>query len=162
MQMCTDHPDIPRRIRVDLATPIEREIRELRNKIEGMGAHPLLTDAVVLMGNVLSKMADYVESDKGMNATANRVEILEKENADLKRLASNLHSELLGSVDAMASHLMAQLTRASKGDPKTWGFVAMFEDMIKKSVTETKEGRKICPQCEAFHTTNEPCIHKPK
>jgi len=51
----------PRRARIDLNTPTERAIRRAIDAVESLGAHTLLTDAVVLLGQARDKVADYVE-----------------------------------------------------------------------------------------------------
>jgi hypothetical protein len=51
----------PRRNDIRLHTPAERAIREAIILVEEAGAHPLLTDAVVLLGQAQSKVADFVE-----------------------------------------------------------------------------------------------------
>ena len=53
--------DIPRRIRVDLFTPAERAIHDAKHAVEAAGAHPLLTDAVVLLAKAQEKVADFVD-----------------------------------------------------------------------------------------------------
>lgn len=58
-------PDgFPRRNDVLLATPLELKLREARAAVEGAGAHPLLTDASILIGQALDKVADFVELPK--------------------------------------------------------------------------------------------------
>jgi hypothetical protein len=52
---------IPRRIRVDQNTPAELAIRAAVDAVEHAGAHPLLTDAVVLLGEAREKVADFVD-----------------------------------------------------------------------------------------------------
>lgn len=54
--------NIPRRNRLDLCTPIERELYEILNKIERIGAHPKLTDAVIAINEARSCIADYVDN----------------------------------------------------------------------------------------------------
>lgn len=54
----------PRRSRIDLHTPAEAAIRHAVQVIEAMDAHPLLTDAVVLLQEAKDKVADYVERDQ--------------------------------------------------------------------------------------------------
>jgi hypothetical protein len=51
----------PRRIRLDLYTPAEVAIRAAVIAVEEAGAHPLLTDAVVLLQQAKEKVADFVE-----------------------------------------------------------------------------------------------------
>lgn len=51
----------PRRNRIDLATHAEGEIRRARDAVESEGAHPLLTEAVILLGQALDKVADFME-----------------------------------------------------------------------------------------------------
>lgn len=52
---------IPRRCRLDLATPAETAIRSAIAAVEAAGAHPLLTEAVMLLGEARNKVADFVE-----------------------------------------------------------------------------------------------------
>lgn len=54
---------IARRCRIDLYTPAELVIRDAILAVENMPAHPLLTDAVVLLGQAKDKVADFVELD---------------------------------------------------------------------------------------------------
>ena len=53
--------DIPRRIRLDLMTPEELGIYNMVGEVEKLGAHPLLTDVVVLLGNARGKLSDWVD-----------------------------------------------------------------------------------------------------
>ena len=53
--------DFPRRQCVNLLTPEETFIRDAIDKVESLGAHPLLTDVVVLLGQAKDKLADYLE-----------------------------------------------------------------------------------------------------
>ncbi len=57
--------DIPRRIRIDLMTPAELAIREAVHAVECAGAHPLLTEAVNLLGQAQNKVADFVDQKEG-------------------------------------------------------------------------------------------------
>lgn len=52
---------VPRRARIDLFTPEERAIFDAMTMIEMLGAHPLLTGAVVLLGAARMKLADWVD-----------------------------------------------------------------------------------------------------
>lgn len=54
----------PRRNRIDLLTPAEKAIWDARMAVERGGAHPLLTDAVNLLGAAQEKVADFVERDE--------------------------------------------------------------------------------------------------
>lgn len=54
--------DIPRRSRIDLMTPAELAIRNAMIAVEEAGAHPLLTEAVVMLGQAREKVADYVDT----------------------------------------------------------------------------------------------------
>jgi len=51
----------PRRASINLLTPEELKIYNLIGEIENLGAHPLLTDVVVLLGDARNKLADWVE-----------------------------------------------------------------------------------------------------
>jgi hypothetical protein len=51
----------PRRSRIDHYTPAESAIRAALLAVEEMGAHTLLTEAVVLLSDAQSKVADFVE-----------------------------------------------------------------------------------------------------
>ena len=51
----------PRRARLDLMSPVERIIFDAVQEVEKVGAHPLLTDAVVLLDQARNKVADYLE-----------------------------------------------------------------------------------------------------
>ena len=52
---------IPRRNRVDLYTPAEKAIFDAIDAVESLGADTRLTDAVNLLGDAKSKVADYIE-----------------------------------------------------------------------------------------------------
>lgn len=54
----------PRRNRIDLDTEAESAIRNAIDAVERAGAHPLLTDAVVLLGEAKDKVSDYVEREE--------------------------------------------------------------------------------------------------
>lgn len=56
--------EIARRNRIDQYTPAETAIREAVGAVEAAGCHPLLTDAVVLLGQAQSKVADFVDMPK--------------------------------------------------------------------------------------------------
>lgn len=45
-------------------TATEKAIHDAMITVENEGAHPLLTDAVVLLGQARHKVADYVDSTK--------------------------------------------------------------------------------------------------
>ncbi len=55
---------MPRRCRLECLTPIEKALQNITIQIEQEGAHPLLTDAVVLIEQARDKMADFVELPK--------------------------------------------------------------------------------------------------
>ena len=52
---------IPRRAFINKMTPAELAIREAVLKVEEVGAHPLLTDAVNLLEQARNKVADFVD-----------------------------------------------------------------------------------------------------
>jgi hypothetical protein len=49
---------------MDLWHDAERAIHDAVQAVERAGAHPLLTDAVVLLGLAKEKVADFVETKK--------------------------------------------------------------------------------------------------
>jgi len=53
---------ISRRNRRDMWTPEEVAIHDALDAVEALGAHPLLTDVVVLLGHAQSKLADYIDA----------------------------------------------------------------------------------------------------
>lgn len=53
--------NFPRRSRLDLSTPAETAIRAAISAVEAAGAHPLLTDAVMLLDQARERVADFVE-----------------------------------------------------------------------------------------------------
>jgi hypothetical protein len=50
-----------RRNDIDLMSSTEKAIWEVKGRVEAMGAHPLLTDATVLLSQAQDKVADYLE-----------------------------------------------------------------------------------------------------
>lgn len=56
--------EIPRRVMLEKLTPEERAIFDLIGKIENLGAHPFLTDVVVLLNEARSKLADWVDQKR--------------------------------------------------------------------------------------------------
>lgn len=65
-------PDgIPRRCDLLLQTPAEKAIGEAMRAVESAGAHPLLTDAVVLLSQAKDKVADFVELEPESENHAN-------------------------------------------------------------------------------------------
>lgn len=56
-------PDgIPTRIDLNWATPAEKAIRDAMYAVEAAGGSPALTDAVMLLGRALDRVADHVET----------------------------------------------------------------------------------------------------
>lgn len=62
--------DIPRRNRFDLMTPEEKSIYEMVGEVEKLGAHPLLTDCVVLLDEARAKLADWVDEQAAQQGRA--------------------------------------------------------------------------------------------
>lgn len=52
---------VPRRIDLNRMVPAERAITEAMHLVEGMGASPALTEAVVLLGKARDRVADHVD-----------------------------------------------------------------------------------------------------
>jgi len=57
-----------RRIRLDYNTSAELAIRAAVTLVEDAGAHPLLTDAVILLGQAREKVADFVDLNSKVQA----------------------------------------------------------------------------------------------
>jgi hypothetical protein len=57
--------EIPRRSAVWLMTPAELAIRAAMFAVERLEAHPLLTDAVIVLGEARDKVADFVDLKEG-------------------------------------------------------------------------------------------------
>ena len=53
--------DIPRRIRIDKLIPAETAVREATLAVEDLPAHPLLTEAVILLEQARHKIADWYD-----------------------------------------------------------------------------------------------------
>jgi hypothetical protein len=53
--------DWPRRSCSDLWIPAEKAIQDTVNLVEDLGAHTLLTDAVILLGQARDKISDWAE-----------------------------------------------------------------------------------------------------
>lgn len=57
----------PRRCRLDLLTPAEIALWQAASMIEDSGAHPLLTEAIMLLQQARERVADYVELEQDEN-----------------------------------------------------------------------------------------------
>ncbi|MBD1864302.1 MULTISPECIES: hypothetical protein [Trichocoleus] len=60
---------MPRRSRVDLLAPAELAIHEAMIAVENAGAHPLLTEAVLLLGQAKNKVADHIELEQKVDSS---------------------------------------------------------------------------------------------
>jgi hypothetical protein len=95
---------IPRRNQINLYTPAETAIREAMLYVEAMPAHPLLTDAVTLLGQAKDKVADFVEI--GDTPSANPVpmthmEWLERDQAERREAKyGSLKEDALATIAA--------------------------------------------------------------
>lgn len=56
--------EIPRRVRIDKLTPVERAIYDVMLEVEKMGADERLTRAVTLLSDARSAVADYVDGQQ--------------------------------------------------------------------------------------------------
>lgn len=52
----------PRRSNVTDMTPEELQLRECIHRVEELGAHPLLTETVVLLAQAKEKLADFLDA----------------------------------------------------------------------------------------------------
>lgn len=57
----TNASEFPRRNQLDQLTPAETAIHQAIQAVEAVGAHPLLTDAVILLGQAKDKVSDYID-----------------------------------------------------------------------------------------------------
>lgn len=57
--------EMPRRSRIDLHTPVEKDLRAAFVAIESLGADPLLTHAVNLIEKAHNLVADWLEGKTG-------------------------------------------------------------------------------------------------
>lgn len=55
---------IPRRAYLDQNTPAELAIYHAMQAVEKVGAHPLLTEAIILLGKAKDSVADYVDREQ--------------------------------------------------------------------------------------------------
>lgn len=55
---------MPRRIDIERNTPEEKLIRKAAFKIEELGAHPMLTKVVTLLGNAREVLADWIDGER--------------------------------------------------------------------------------------------------
>jgi hypothetical protein len=53
---------------VSLMSPIERDILKLQFVLEGLGSHPLLTNAAMLLCDARQKVADYLDDEQAKKA----------------------------------------------------------------------------------------------
>jgi hypothetical protein len=60
-QVSASTRNLPRRVYRDLWAPEEHAIQKAIDEIEAAGSHPLLTDAVVLLGQAKVKVSDWVD-----------------------------------------------------------------------------------------------------
>jgi predicted transcriptional regulator len=56
--------EIPRRNRLDMLFPSELAVWKAKQAVEELGCHPLLTEAVILLGQAQDKVSDYVDAEK--------------------------------------------------------------------------------------------------
>lgn len=84
--------NFPRRNRLDLYTSAENAISAAVDAVERTGSHPLLTDAVILLGNAKAKVADHAElSDLWQCPTCKHV-MTEDESKGYRGCPTGLHT----------------------------------------------------------------------
>jgi hypothetical protein len=86
---------IPRRIRLDRMTKEELAIYNMVGDIENLGAHPLLTDVVVLLQQARDKLADWVEEPASVETSTFSKELENLINKHGKENRSNTPDFLL-------------------------------------------------------------------
>ncbi|HEY9751217.1 MAG TPA: hypothetical protein V6C63_21210 [Allocoleopsis sp.] len=57
---------IPCRCQMNLWTPAKTAIWQAIQAVESVGAHPFLTEAVILLGQAKDKVSDYIEQDENL------------------------------------------------------------------------------------------------
>ena len=72
--MLTSNNGFPRAIRRDLHHFAERQISDAHDTVEALGAHPLLTDAVILLSDAQRKVAEWVDLQLADAASPARTE----------------------------------------------------------------------------------------
>ena len=99
--------NFPRRIDMQRFTPAEKAIFDATDEVERAGAHPLLTDAVILLGQARAKVADYVDSQIEKKNMKETIELLQK----LLEILGNVDLETAKSwvaVEENARQLLAE------------------------------------------------------
>ena len=70
--MAGERNEVPRRIRIDLFSEAEKAIYDATWVVERAGAHPHLTDAVVLLQKAREAVADFVDGVPHTQAITNK------------------------------------------------------------------------------------------
>ena len=107
--------------RIDMLrwTPAERMIYDAMQGVEDAGAHPLLTDAVILLSQAKDKVADYVDQSlpdlvrPGSEDEATK----DAEIARLNRVLLNVHNDLGPSSDPKVVQARADIREALNVPP---------------------------------------------
>jgi hypothetical protein len=132
--------DTPRRIDMLRWHPAERAIHDAVQAVEMAGAHPLLTDAVILLSDARRKVADYVDGVTVANTFAEQTgesarlawEMTWERNAELARIreAANHY------VDVRDRFWKAGTTVAEQAVDDEWdAYVALREALLVSEPT---------------------------
>ncbi len=106
--MSKTNPEVPRRSMVPERTTAEHAISRAVQAVERTGCHPLLTEAVILLGEAQGKVADYVDS-QNQDVKLSYEAALDVENM-LRASVNDLRRDL-----SAASRRRANLARQARG-----------------------------------------------
>ena len=119
--------DIPRRIRIDLQTPIEAAIRAARDAVESGPAHPHMTRATVLLGQALDAVADFVDG------------VPEKDAEDAAEEAKRTASLFSAIEDAVYETCLEADPRATPAGQLAYNVAGVVVEMVKERLRAATE-----------------------
>lgn len=127
--------DIPRRNRVDLASPIEAAIRDAINMVERMGCDTRLTKAVVLLDEAMSWVADFID---GVPESKHPRQVPEEVINSHCVVCNHIHQPIggPGCICVVVPRLEVERLRAAEaGEPTLFGIMV---DSLHKSDAQVK------------------------
>lgn len=142
--------EIPRRDRLDKNTPAELAIRAAVDAVEVVGAHPMLTEVVILLDHARRRLADYVdrrEAFKEMAADGSGDEPMPAHPTSPPPSSSYRDSLIVGTAKA---RLAAPYDLADALLCRCWRLLMPTENAV------------VCPSCGATKNEDCPCARLPK